>query len=111
LGFAGYPDNPNTEGERMNLAHPVSEEFAKAVDKACGRMVAAGLEREAMYWLADELASMLSSDQLKARPVIPHGEELYRLVVAIGLRLRGGEAPDRVLADRRHSSDTLVRTP
>ncbi len=32
------------EGEKMNLQQPMSEEFANAFDRTCGRMIDLGLE-------------------------------------------------------------------
>jgi len=78
----------------MNLKNPLSEEFANVLDKACGRMIGLGLEREAMLWLADELACMLSNDSFKTRPLIPHAKELYQIVVAITLHLNGQNTPE-----------------
>jgi hypothetical protein len=102
--------NLNKGGERMNLEHPMSVEFANGLDKICGGMIERGLEKETMFWLADELASMLSNDRFKAQPLVPHSENLYRLVVAVSLHLRGKETVDQVQIERWQESSELVPT-
>ena len=73
----------------MNLNHPHSIDFSQTLDKACGRMTELGLTREAMVWLADELACMLSNESFEPQPAVPHSQALHRLMVAIACHLEG----------------------
>jgi hypothetical protein len=72
----------------------MSAEFSQVLDKACGQMVGLGLKREAMVWLADELACMLSNDSFETQPAVPHSQALYRLMVAIACHLEGRRPSD-----------------
>ena len=82
----------------MTQDHPTTVEFRQAVDRACGRMAALGLRREAMVWLADELACMLSNDSFEHVPDIPHSREFYRLMVALKCHLEGRTSSEDDLA-------------
>lgn len=84
----------------MPLDHPnpISEEFARAIDLVCGRMVRLGLHREAMVELANELACMLSNDSFARMPEIPGSRELWRVMVAIKCHLEGQSADLNIAA-------------
>jgi len=59
----------------MNLQQPMSEEFANALDRTCGRMIDLGLEKEAMFWFAPLLLvthlSQTSPEKAKQAPKGP----------------------------------------
>lgn len=95
----------------MTQEHPTTVEFRQVLDRACGRMVRLGLKREAMVWLADELACMLSNDSFEPRPDIPQSRELYRLMVAIKCHLEGRTPSEDDLAALQSGLQALQGEP
>lgn len=90
--------------------HPLTMEFAAAVDTACGRMIRHGLERDAMIYLALELRAMFWNHSLGVGlpGYLEQSRDLFR---AMGLVIEYLENPsDAVRWDRVaiHQASTTV---